>query len=100
MKIRAGFVSNSSSTSFCIVGCIYTEEQCDKVICDNMEKLGLDSHQTYQDSDELIVGMSLTKIAELDVKYSEFKKIVESKLAEAGLEIGTVSIHEGGWYNG
>lgn len=98
MKIRQGFVSNSSSTSFCIVGSVYTEDEIDKIIPEGTAKLN--SHQEYQESNTTVWGLSLHRIARTTMTYQEFEQYVKELLKEAGFPEKEVSIYEGGWYEG
>ena len=96
MKRRIGFVSNSSSTSFCIVGAYFENEI--------LEKLGedvpdyLDDH-TDQGNYGRIIGLSIEKMKD-NMKLSEFKEEVKKRLNKFGLEPKNINIHIDGWYDG
>ena len=100
MKVRVGFVSNSSTTSFCIYGCqvdLYeaaelllkagsiTQEQADNedkwdVYDEAAKKAGMVSHQP--DSwEQLFFGFTLTSIPD-DAVFGEWKKEKEKLLKE------------------
>lgn len=60
MKIRNGFVSNSSSSSFCIYG-IYIKEK-DILTCEELHKKGLIDTVNENDEDFDAIDSALTKI--------------------------------------
>jgi hypothetical protein len=98
MKIRNGFVSNSSSSSFCIVGQYYNESLLTEDIEEKINAAGLE--KAGRPDDDKCVGLNIDEIAKYDISYSEFKKIVESKLKSIGLNANSVGIHTDGWYDG
>lgn len=70
MKVRSGFVSNSSTSSFCILGCPLTDEIMERLrqrakeaYGDGLKdysvifKLGLSRHR--DDDDEEVIGFSI-----------------------------------------
>ena len=124
MKTRNGFVSNSSTTSFCIYGvCIdlddireevrknfniksddgdvdydedYDEYQYDNVIEDMAEKDGLECHSPYHDSTKYI-GISWASIKD-DETGREFKQRIEDTVKKfTDVECTT---YEEAWYDG
>jgi len=110
MKIRTGFVSNSSSSSFCIYGAsisdvetlakalkIESEDDWD-AIKSSLEKLGLD---WYGNSDYgRYIGRTWSSIKD-DETGAQFKKSVDDKLkdllGELAPRCGTC---EEAWYDG
>jgi hypothetical protein len=113
MKIRSGFVSNSSSSSFCIYGAELsnhaeelakkfgiTEEDLDLYELGEIlaEKTGLES-ETGPDSDSLFVGRSWSSIKD-DETGAQFKKSIEQTIKEAtGVDIVCDTYSEA-WYDG
>lgn len=100
MKIRLGFVSNSSSESFLIYGALLSEADVDAAY----EKLkGTNLHIEYGDPNfrdgEVYVGRSWGNIGD-DETGREFKEGIENKLTEifgTGIVCAT---HSQSWYNG
>jgi hypothetical protein len=110
MKIRQGFVSNSSSTSFCLYGTVVEPEDiikyCRKLELDYKydaidaltDKLGLSYHQAYQESDSYVIGRSHADM-DSDQTRKQFEEEIQEKLKQLDPEI-KCSLHEGGWYDG
>jgi len=100
MKLRTGFVSNSSSTSFCIYGTTIEGKGSDFDFQRKIEELKLDCHASDQESDDLFVGGSLENCRD-DQTMGEFKKEVEKKLKKL-LKDGKFecATRQDGWYNG
>ena len=98
MKTRIGFVSNSSSCSFCIVGQYYSWEELTKEIEEKLSSAGLNCNG--QPDSEKCVGLDINKIKDMNLTYSEFKKVVEQKLKSVGLNADHVDIQTDGWYDG
>jgi len=116
MKIRQGFVSNSSSSSFCIFGAIISAEKAKKFldeknveydpdyICETFETadspLDLECWTYgYGYDDDLYIGRSWDSIKD-DETGKEFKDSIEKKLKEAFGDDVKVSTHEEAWYDG
>lgn len=111
MKIRQGFVSNSSTTSFCIYGtrmsAPYDEEREEQDeyydSCEEMwetcEKAGLECHSAPWDSD-FYVGLPWDSIRD-DETGAQFKARVETKLFECfGVKPVRCSTYEKAWRDG
>ena len=109
MKIRDGFVSNSSSSSFCIYGAIISCENANE-LRDKIEDIIPDGGQWYvgkgpyfEDNLRLYVGRHLRSIGDNELG-AEFKDTVYKMLEELKQKLGVD--HEGtcfieeGWYNG
>lgn len=98
MKIRNGFVSNSSSTSFCIYGTRIANKSFD--FMSELEKLGFDYHYADQWGDDLIVGGSLMNCRD-DQTMGDFKKEIMEKLKQF-LKTDDIKcdVVQDGWYNG
>ena len=119
MKIRAGFVSNSSTSSFCIYGiCLedydLIQKACDlkKIKCD----VESDDFEPYEACEELIegtgleyrsgpegegsyFGISLSNMKD-DETYGNFKKRISEKLAEIFGEKMDCDVMEEAWRDG
>jgi len=94
MKIRTGFVSNSSSSSFCIFG-VY--ENLTEDMIDALEDAGFSVYDPF-DSSEKYAGMDCHKM-EMDETRRQFEDRVTKKLEELGYT-GPFSNYQEGWYNG
>ena len=96
MKVRSGFVSNSSTTSFAIVGTLIDRDQLDKVY-DLDEKFPEISYY-YNDYSDVYVGLSMHKMG-LDETLREFmhrsREIIQTVFPDE--EVGILT---DGWYDG
>lgn len=96
MKIRNGFVSNSSSSSFLIYGCQVSQEVANKA--EGMKDVKFDV--VYGEYDSYYLGLSWRKVKD-DQTGKEFKESVEKSIKEAfedeDFEFGTFSE---AWYDG
>ena len=98
MKIRTGFVSNSSSSSFCIVGISVQDGELSDLFdvgeeCYEFEDYykfaykclkDLDEHYgIYDYADSMIVGKKITRMKG-DQTLNDFKKEIFEQLKQAG----------------
>jgi hypothetical protein len=106
MKIRSGFVSNSSSSSFCIYGTTISKEDVEKI---TGEKYDYDTGKLEEitelecivlgESDAIYIGRSYSSIRD-DESGKQFKDSVENALKKAlGREV-KCDTQEEAWYNG
>jgi len=123
MKTRNGFVSNSSSSSFCIYGAYIQKNDASEIVKklklegsrDPCFRLGeyiesiSDLKAHYGDCDwesyKVCLGLSWDKMSDSET-MGAFKERVESEIRkslgdgiESGFDLG-LGIHEEGWYNG
>jgi len=100
MKFRQGFISNSSSTSFCIYG-YYLDKYID---CDYdiRDKTGIEVYSNPNSyGDSTYIGIPLSTIGDEET-FKQFKQRVEATINNyinipEGAEIG---ILESSWYDG
>ncbi len=100
MKIRNGFVSNSSSSSFCLLGICLTdaEEEAEKLAKDNQLCV---EYAIEEYDDAVYVGLPPTSMKDEETLL-EFKKRIVDQLAEkdpAYKDVKLSWITDGG-YNG
>jgi hypothetical protein len=98
MKIRIGFVSNSSNTSFCIFG-KYVSYDKYKTLPNT-----LDTHSAsqYNFDEDYVVGLSPERMINTET-VSEFKERVRKMLSEAlneEVQLNECCWHINGWYDG
>jgi len=104
MKIRQGFVSNSSTTSFCLYGAMITSPEggdydwFDKKL-EGHKNLEEFQHPETYGNEPHYVGQSLSSMKD-DQTFGDFKKQVEAEMkAIFGNEI-MFGVLENGWYDG
>jgi hypothetical protein len=103
VKLRKGFVSNSSSTSFCIIGkyfnnkLIQQNDKIKKTMWGDPEDFDFHSDQ---DGDGIYIGISAYGWAKLDINYTELVKKIEKMFEEAGLPNDKIEIMTDGWFDG
>uniref|UniRef100_A0A6M3Y5S7 Uncharacterized protein n=1 Tax=viral metagenome TaxID=1070528 RepID=A0A6M3Y5S7_9ZZZZ len=95
MKIRIGFVSNSSNTSFCIYGKYF--DDLSNELKELIESKGLEL--IYGQNEGYYVGRSFTDIKD-DETGKEFKERTLKDMKEIFPELTELFIQEDGWYNG
>ena len=114
MKIRQGFVSNSSSSSFMIYGAIFSS--LDSQVVEAFEEAGLEVYCPFDD--DYYIGMSWDGVGDNETG-GEFKKRVENTIRNVKLEKGVEFVigkveeiefpdlthlsfmtHSESWYNG
>lgn len=102
MKIRIGFISNSSSCSFCIYGVTIKADDTieQEEIIERAEKADLEALYGPDYDTTIYVGRSWRGIGN-DETGAIFKADVEKKVKEAfGPNTYPCSTWEEGWYNG
>ena len=104
MKIRSGFVSNSSSSSFCILGIAVddeTYEKLDNIPYSSRNEDTLDTQTGISNEDDRYIGYCPEKMKD-DETLSQFK----DRIVEAANKLGiTINKNEICWitdggYNG
>ena len=111
MKIRKGFVSNSSSSSFCILGAVITDlikleeggEEYDDFLDRKLKDTGLDYAEGIGDyCGQLIVGVSPDKLDE-NLTIKKHKKNIHQQIVKVfnvSKEKVDVAFHTDGGYEG
>ena len=98
MKIRNGFVSNSSTTSFCIVGTY--KDGLDWEFEEELYAQGSNlSSYGNEWSGGRYVGLSIHQMKDEETLV-QFKERAKIALAEAGIETDVVGIMVEGWRDG
>jgi hypothetical protein len=102
MKIRLGFVSNSSSSSFCLLGALISGDRFDE-LDDRIQESGLEYNFgiTNYDSDDVIIGISPSTISKAyrNKTIAKVEEIVQKKLSIIGIN-GKVEWFVDGGYDG
>jgi hypothetical protein len=98
MKIRNGFVSNSSTSSFCIYGACIDRDKVDE---DAVEKLGLSYHygDPNNDSDMVYIGRSWSSVKD-DETGKAFKESIERLIEQLCGESKECTTYEEAWHDG
>ena len=98
MRIRRGFVSNSSTTSFCVYGTTVPEEND---VWSEARKIGLevDYYNEYTDGDRQVVGISYSEIRD-DETGAEFKARVEALVRQILPDATDFGHHEDAYRDG
>jgi len=92
MKIRQGFVSNSSTTVFAIFG-TYIENNDD--LKEKAEEIGIDAHSD-EEGDGFYIGRS-TRNMPLDKTLNEIEQELLANFKEIGIDAKKCSWHVEGW---
>ena len=103
MKIRQGFVSNSSTTSFCIYGAMsndISEDFEDMDLYEVCDELGIEYHQGPYGYDNGWIGIEWATIGD-DETGAQFKARVEGLLfSKLGVPAEKCRTHAEAWYDG
>ena len=106
MKVRHGFVSNSSSTSFCIFGASFDRDQIMKIfdvenvynIDDKLKDSLLECH-VGQEAESVYLGRSWDTIGD-DQTGKEFKDSIQDEIEKkTGVKTACGTCEES-WYDG
>jgi len=99
MRIRRGFVSNSSTTSFCIYGTTVPEDK--ELSWSEVKALGLttDYYNEYCDGDRQVIGLAFSEIED-DETGAEFKARVEGLIKQLLPEATEFGHHEDAYRDG
>ena len=97
MKVRTGFVSNSSSSSFCIVGVTFNNEEAAPDISDTH----LHMEYAISEDDWVVVGLPPDKMEDEETLL-EFKQQIAAEFAKCNheIDIGAISFITDGGYDG
>lgn len=109
MKIRTGFVGNSSSSSFCILGKIYNEKKLENMINSTVgyfihnNKLDLSYEYGVEeyDADDIIIGVPVDELQE-DISILENKQKIVDRLSffDKQANINDIYFYVDGGYTG
>jgi hypothetical protein len=100
MKIRNGFVSNSSSSSFCIVGKQYSEEEYETIFNDLDWESPIYGVRITE-YDPYTVGLNITTMKDNET-LAEFKKRAYEEIhnIDQNIKLEDITIHVDGGYDG
>lgn len=100
MKVRKGFVSNSSSSSFCVVGKQYNEEDYEKIFNDLDWESPIYGVRITE-YDPYTVGLDINKMKDEET-LAEFKKRAYEEIhkIDKDIKLEEISIHVNGGYDG
>lgn len=100
MKVRKGFVSNSSSSSFCVVGKQYNEEDYEKIFNDLDWESPIHGVRITE-YDPYTVGLDINKMKDEET-LAEFKKRAYEEIhkIDKDIKLEEISIHVDGGYDG
>lgn len=104
MKIRQGFVSNSSTTSFVIYGVYvnkgkYNLDMEDEKLFEKMKGLELITERGQNDYGGVYIGRNWTSIKD-DETGASFKKSVEDSVEKLLGEKVECDTHQEAWFDG
>lgn len=105
MKVRTGFVSNSSSSSFCLIGIVFNEDDFSKKIKDVYDYFhgtGLELVRGFDNYyDRYVVGIDPRNMKNEET-LGQFKQKIFEKLKELGFknDISKVDFRIDGGYDG
>jgi hypothetical protein len=102
MKIRTGFVSNSSSSSFCIMGIMMEKNKDNKNFMTALPSMdNINWHYINNDYEDVCIGLNMEEMGETETLH-EFKLRVQKVLSDEGLKIpiGQIYLSYGEFFDG
>ena len=111
MKIRNGFVSNSSSSSFCLLGKLYSYDEFKKITGKefpdnvltsyNIDDLSYEYGIDCYNNDDIIIGFSVDQLNEnLTIKKSKEKVMDKLKIFDKNIKIEDINFYVDGGFDG
>ena len=103
MKVRFGFVSNSSSSSFCIYGVEIKEEDYEKITnFQNLDHSISDNPDNFWGGATYIIGINACDLVkDKDKTIKQIEEETKEKLTQVlNKPIEQISIFQNGWYDG